>query len=150
MNEQPNGRLGNENRKYLKTIYKPKPTETFMKLAPRANITIPPKCDLRSLVGNIEIYNQGSLGSCTANAIASAYKIMSIIQKGKSVAISRLFVYYNERQMIGKVFEDSGAYIKDGFTSMQNKGSCLESLWPYVESWFTFQPSFPCYREAGS
>ena len=135
MNEHPHGRLGNENRKYLKTIYKPKSTETFMKLAPRANSSLPIKCDLRPLVGDIEIYNQGGLASCTANAIAGAYKIMSIIQKGKSVSISRLFVYYNERQMIGKVFEDTGAFIKDGFSSMQNQGSCLETLWPYVESW---------------
>ena len=71
MNEIYFGKYGNENRKFLKGIYKPKANETFMKLSAPLNITIPVKYDLRLIFGEIEVYNQGGLGSCTANAIAS-------------------------------------------------------------------------------
>lgn len=142
------GKYGNKNRKFLAGIYKPKPDEVFMRLSPPINVTLPSKYDLRTFVGNIEIYNQGSIGSCTAQAIAYAYKIMSIRKNRRPVSISRLFVYYNVRKMIGKVNEDSGGYIKDGFASMQKEGACLERFWPYVESWFTRTPSFGCYQEA--
>ncbi len=148
MSETNHGQYGQQNRKFLAGIYKPQLSEVFMKLSPPSSVPLPIKCDLRALVGNIEVYNQGGLGSCTANAIASAYKILGIIKNRKSVSISRLFVYYNERVVIGKVFEDSGAFIKDGFTSMQNQGACLEIYWPYIESRFTTQPPIPCYHEA--
>lgn len=148
MSIDDHGCYGNQNRKFLAGIYKPKPSEVFMKISAPSNISLPAKCDLRLLSGNIEVYNQGSIGSCTANAIAGAYKIMALINLRRDVSISRLFLYYNERQMIGQVNEDSGAFIKDGFMSMYQVGSCLEIYWPYVESWFKNQPSFPCYREA--
>ena len=136
------GEYGQENRKFLVGIYKPQPSEVFMKVAP--DIPLPAKCDLRTLVGPLEVYNQGSLGSCTANAIASAYKLMSFMKYRKKVAISRLFVYYNERVMINQVFQDSGAFIKDGFMSMQTQGACLESYWPYNET--TIRPPQICYN----
>ena len=92
------GKLGNKNRKFLAEIYKPQPSEVFMKLSPPKR-PLPYMYDIRSLVGNIEIYNQGGLGSCTANAIASAYKIMSLVRYKRVVSLSRLFLYYNERVM---------------------------------------------------
>ena len=141
------GELGNQNRKFLKGIYQPKPTEIFMKVNSSPQ-PLPSKCDLRNICGLIDIYNQGSLGSCTANAIAGAYKILALIKYNKYVSISRLFVYYNEIVMIGKIFEDSGAFIKDGFLSMQSQGACLEKFWPYNENQFRVMPSLPCYNEA--
>ena len=146
--DEPNGKFANQNRKFLPALYRPAPTELFMKLAPPDIIAKPVKYDLRLLTGPIEIYNQGGLGSCTANAIAGAYKIMSIIKYRKSTAISRLFVYYNERKIINQINVDSGAFIKDGFTSMQTQGACLEMYWPYVESQFAVQPTPYCYNEA--
>ena len=68
-----------KNRKFLSGLYKPKPTEVFMKV----NSPMQPmmsKCDLRNYTGPLEIYNQGGLGSCTANAIAAAYKILALIR----------------------------------------------------------------------
>ncbi len=124
------------------------PSAIFMKLEPVSDIFIPSKHDLRILYGQIPIYNQGRLGSCTANAIATAYKIMCILKNRTNISLSRLFLYYNERVMIGKVFEDSGAFIKDGFQSMQLQGACLEILWPYFESRLSTMPTIPCYREA--
>lgn len=140
------GTYGQENRKFFSSIYKPRGTEVFLK-ATRPQ-PLPINCDLRAFLGtNFEIYNQGGLGSC-ANAIANAYKIMCILRFNKEVSISRLFVYYNEWVMIGKVFEDSGAFIRDGFLSMQSQGSCLEKYWPYIENRFTTTPPAVCYNEA--
>lgn len=148
MNEdQDYGPLGNKNRKFLVGIYKPAPSTLFMKLSEPLK-TLPPSHDIRSVTGSIEIYNQGSLGSCTANAIAGAYKMMAIHKYRRAVSISRLFVYFNERVMIGKVNEDSGAFIKDGFLSMQSQGACLEVFWPYIESQFRTMPPAFCYNEA--
>ena len=147
MNDMDYGSLGNKNRKFLSGIYKAKPTDVFMKISPPA--ILPSKCDLRTLTGPLDVYNQGGLGSCTANAIAGAYKILSIIKHQKPVHISRLFVYYNERSVIGKVLEDSGAFIKDGFSSMQSQGACLERFWPYIESQFSVRPPVVCLMKLG-
>ena len=48
--------------------------------------------------------------------------------------------------MIGTVHEDSGAYIKDGFLSMQSQGACLEKYWTYNETMFRNMPPMPCYN----
>ena len=49
------------------------------------------------------IYNQGQLGSCTANAISFAYEFDQMKQKEQKKDIfipSRLFIYYNERNYL--------------------------------------------------
>ena len=46
------------------------------------------------------IYDQGQLGSCTGNAIGCAIQFERLKQKRKPDFIpSRLFIYYNERDM---------------------------------------------------
>src|SRR3954470_14289141 len=50
------------------------------------------------------IYNQGELGSCTANAIAAALEFDQMKEQlPKIFTPSRLFIYYNERAMEGTV-----------------------------------------------
>jgi len=105
--------------------------------------------DLRELCP--PIYNQGELGSCTANAISFAYEFDQIKQKEqkKDVFIpSRLFIYYNERSMEGTVSSDSGAEIRDGIKSINKVGVCPESMWPYNINVFTEKPSNDCYEMA--
>lgn len=44
------------------------------------------------------VYNQGSLGSCTANAIAGALEFDQMKQGQSNIFIpSRIFIYDNER-----------------------------------------------------
>lgn len=37
---------------------------------------------------------------------------------------SRLFIYYNERAMKGRVREDAGAQIRDGIKTLAKQGAC--------------------------
>ena len=91
-------------------------------------------------------YNQGKLGSCTANAIAFAYQFDEINQGEKSIFIpSRLFIYYNERYMEGTIEKDSGAAIRDGIKSINKIGVCSENIWPYDIENFTQKPNKNCY-----
>ena len=105
--------------------------------------------DLRQLCPSI--YNQGKLGSCTANAIAFAYEFDQLKQKEEKTKIfvpSRLFIYYNERSMEGSINSDSGAAIRDGIKSIHKIGVCPESMWPYDISVFTEKPKNECYTVA--
>src|SRR6201994_3602517 len=73
------------------------------------------------------VYDQGQLGSCTANAIAAAIEF----EQKKRFVPSRLFIYYNERVIEGTVDSDSGAQIREGIKVVANQGVPPESEWPY-------------------
>jgi len=77
------------------------------------------------------VYDQGGIGSCTANAIAGALEFDMMKQGLDDFVPSRLFIYYNERAIEGTVGADSGAYIRDGIKSVASQGDCPESMWPY-------------------
>ena len=95
------------------------------------------------------VYDQGQLGSCTANSIGAAVEFEQMKQKLAQVFIpSRLFIYYNERVMEGTVDSDSGAQIRDGIKSVAKQGVCPEPMWPYVIAKFRAKPPKSCYVEA--
>jgi C1A family cysteine protease/GH25 family lysozyme M1 (1,4-beta-N-acetylmuramidase) len=102
---------------------------------------IPRNVDLRSQCP--PVYDQGQIGSCTANAIAAALEFDMMKQKIGSFTPSRLFIYYNERSMEGHVGSDSGAFIRDGIKSVANLGDCPESQWPYDGSPAQGDGTFP-------
>ena len=82
---------------------------------------------------NFDIYDQGEIGSCTANALAAAVEYDRIKQGfSPDFVPSRLFLYYNERQIEGSIATDSGAALRDGVKSLQQTSVCPESDWPYV------------------
>ena len=69
----------------------------FLFAAPAVNLAaLPTKVDLRPQCPK-EVYDQGQLGSCTANAIAGALEFDQMKQALKTFTASRLFIYYNER-----------------------------------------------------
>ena len=107
---------------------------------------LPVKVDLRSQCP--PVYDQGQLGSCTANAIAAAIQFDRIKQKISDFIPSRLFIYYNERVMENSVASDSGAQIRDGIKSVAKQGDCPETEWPYVITKFKIKPPAACYSEA--
>jgi C1A family cysteine protease len=114
---------------------------------PRYLTDLPASTDLRAGCPK-EIYDQGNLGSCTANAIGAAFEFALLKQQLDDFMPSRLFIYYNERVMEGTVDSDSGAMIRDGIKSVAKQGVCPETEWPYDISTFTDTPSDQCYRDA--
>jgi C1A family cysteine protease len=50
----------------------------------------------------------------------------------KFADLSRLFVYYNERNMEGTITKDAGARICDGIQTLATFGVCSEDVWPYL------------------
>src|SRR5438034_11756776 len=81
--------------------------------APLAKLRVlPTKADLRRRCPRV--YNQGQIGSCTANAIAAAIEFVPKKQKFRGFIPSRLFIYYNERSIEHSVPLDNCAQIRDG------------------------------------
>ncbi len=80
-------------------------------------------------------YNQGDLGSCTANALVAAVNFDQ--DRGP---LSRLFLYAQERLMehpVGTDDSDSGASLSDGILALRQFGVCEEQYWPYSSSFKT-------------
>jgi len=108
---------------------------------------LPAKADLRSLCP--PVYDQGQLGSCTANAIAGAIQFDRMKQQLSEIFTpSRLFIYYNERVIEHSVNSDSGAQIRDGIKSVNRQGDCPETEWPYAIARFKTKPPRKCYADA--
>jgi C1A family cysteine protease len=105
----------------------------------------PNSVDLRSYCSPIE--NQGSLGSCTGQAIAGAIELLNK-RNGNYRDISRLFIYYYERLILGTVNYDSGAYIRDGIKSTNKYGASLESYWPYNIKKYRQEPIIEAKNDA--
>lgn len=115
--------------------------------APAATLrALPPRVDLRDQCP--PIYDQGQLGSCTAQAIAAVLQFDQVKQGQTDVFTpARLFIYYNERVVLGTVDEDSGAMLRDGIKSVAKQGAPHETLWPHVIARFRLKPSAAAYRD---
>jgi C1A family cysteine protease len=88
------------------------------------------------------VYDQGTLGSCTANAALAA---VHFTEKEKTLtlrpALSRLFTYYFTRMLEGSLQRgDVGATIRGTFKSLNKYGYCLERLWKYDINVFNATP----------
>jgi C1A family cysteine protease len=108
---------------------------------------LPPSVDLRGACP--AVYDQGQLGSCTANAIGGVLQFDQMKQAFADVFVpSRLFIYYNERVIEGTVDEDAGAMIRDGIKSVATQGAPHEQLWPYTIAKFRATPPAPAFKDA--
>jgi len=109
----------------------------------KPRINLPPHLDLRNRFQPIQ--DQGTLGSCTANALAG---IIGYIKP--KLFSSRLFIYYNERVALHTTGQDSGALISDGIATLKRHGVCQENLWPYIDYTRNFKllPPKKCYDKA--
>lgn len=91
---------------------------------------LPPSVDLRPKCP--PVYDQGEIGSCTANAIAGALQFArSINGDTPDFVPARLFIYYNERVIEHSVPSDAGAQLRDGMKSVSKQGAPPETDWPY-------------------
>ena len=110
---------------------------------------LPKKVDLRQFMTRVE--DQGTLGSCTANATAGAYEYVLKRYKGiTNFDVSRLFLYYNARALANQTEQDAGSVIAYAIKTLSKDGICSEKTWPYTNIMKNFKkkPSQNCYTEA--
>lgn len=100
---------------------------------------LPPLVDLRP--GCPAVYDQGSLGSCTGNAIAADCEFDMMKQGQKSFTPSRLGIYYLERKLEGSINRDTGATIRDGIKVVAKYGVWPETMQPYIVDQYRRAPS---------
>ena len=91
------------------------------------------------------VFNQLNLGSCTANA---GCQLFAFEMQQMTNPYSRLFLYYNTRALQNTINSDSGASIRNTIRAMQQRGTPLETVWPYIVNQFRTQPSARAYASA--
>lgn len=110
---------------------------------------LPNNIDLRDKMS--PVVDQGQLGSCTANAIVSGLREYIELQTTRSLTrLSRLYLYWHERELEGTVNEDSGAMLRDGMKVLNKLGVCPETDYPYDIREFRQQPTIQAEADAGS
>jgi C1A family cysteine protease len=117
------------------------------KVLRRLRQKLPARVDLRELQLHAPVFDQGNLGSCTANAIGKAYEFAQRKQGLEDYAPSRLFIYFGEREIEGSINTDAGAEIRDGLKVVNKLGAPRETLWPYLVSRFTVRPTPAVYTD---
>ncbi|MBW8309787.1 MAG: C1 family peptidase [Candidatus Paracaedibacteraceae bacterium] len=108
---------------------------------------LPSKVDFSSSIK--AIHDQGALGSCTAQAVTLAMEY-KLGEMDRYQRLSPLFLYYNERKLMGTTQEDTGASLSDGIKAICTWGVCRESLWTYSDDMkkFKLKPSKEAYDDA--
>lgn len=110
-----------------------------------ATVNTPTRVDLRERCTPVE--NQGRIGSCAANAAVSALEF-ELKRAGQKVTdLSRLFVYYNARDMADRLDKSGSSYNKI-FASIIAMGVCSEALWPYQKALADERPTQDAYQAA--
>ncbi|HEY1835848.1 MAG TPA: C1 family peptidase [Candidatus Saccharimonadales bacterium] len=107
---------------------------------------VPKQVDLRAKCP--PVYNQGALGSCTANALAAAFDFDRHAEGDPFMTPSRLFIYWNERELEGTTGSDAGARIRDGVKVLKKIGTPPETDWPYDIAEFTDKPNAKSFADA--
>lgn len=108
---------------------------------------LPDNIDLRPRQATPRVFDQGQLGSCTANAANAV--VQYVEHKANDPdwdRLSRLYTYWYSREKIGTTGEDSGAEIRDTFKVLAERGSPREVFWPYEIDRFADKPPALDYR----
>ena len=95
---------------------------------------LPSRVDLRKDCP--PVFNQADLGSCSSQAGVAARMMVGDID----TMLSRLYLYYKEREMNNETSEDSGATMRDVCKALAKFGVCEEQIWPYVVKKFDKAP----------
>jgi len=103
-------------------------TRLAPRLAAAPAAALPAQVDLRNWFSPIE--DQGSLGSCTANAAVGLLEYFQRRSKGGHIDASRLFLYKVERNLLGWT-GDTGAYLRTAMEALVLFGAPPERFWSY-------------------
>lgn len=107
-------------------------------IEPTSPKQLPTRVDLRQWCG--PIYNQGELGSCTANAGAGALEYFERKAFGNYINPSRLFLYKATRNLM-QVTGDTGAEIRNMLGALVTVGVPPEKYCPYDITKYDEEPT---------
>lgn len=107
---------------------------------------IPKMIDLRPYCTPVE--NQQQTNSCVANAIVGAVELLQKKAGQNDQDLSRLFLYYNARQIGDRETKDEGTYIHHGMAGLMAHGVCEERMWPFQQVAVNNAPTQACYQNA--
>ncbi|MBV8948864.1 MAG: C1 family peptidase [Solirubrobacterales bacterium] len=97
-----------------------------------------------------DVFDQGKLNSCTANAVAAAVEYDGKLNGADPGSLSRLWIYFYERKLEGApADQDAGATGRDGFKVCHKLGVPAEKDWPYDIAEFSAQPPGSLEYDAG-
>jgi C1A family cysteine protease len=108
-------------------------------------VSLPATVDLRAFCSPVE--NQGSLGSCTANATVGLVEYFERRAHGRFIDASRLFLYKATRDLLHWT-GDTGAYLRSTMGALALFGVPPEEYWPYQAAAFDNEPTAFCYSFA--
>ena len=108
-------------------------------------VSLSTSVDLRAWCSPVE--NQGSLGSCTANAVVGLVEYFERRAAGKYIDASRLFLYKATRDLLHWT-GDTGAYLRSTIGALALFGVPPEEYWPYQIAAFDKEPTAFCYSFA--
>lgn len=95
------------------------------------------------------VYDQGSLNSCCAHAIAAAIWFEERRKTAARVpSPSRLFLYYNERVYDRVVPKNVPVSLRHAYKTARRLGACPEPLWPYRIHGYAVRPRQSCFDAA--
>jgi C1A family cysteine protease len=94
------------------------------------------------------VYDQGDMGSCVLNATCGAVNILLAVEGLTTAMLSRLFLYYLCREVMGTTDQDSGTYTHLAVDRIGNIGACNENLWAYSDANLLIPPPPETYPEA--
>jgi len=108
----------------------------------KEKISLPEKMDLQAWCSPVE--NQGSLGSCTANAAVGIVEYFQRRAFNKHLDGSRLFIYKTTRNLM-QVTGDTGAWLRNTMGALALCGVPEEKYWPYTDAAPDFDTEPPSF-----
>lgn len=136
-------------RKPFTSGWQPEPS-TFVEGGFPGNIEFetvnPLPVDLR--YDGIKVFDQKSLNSCVAHALAAAHQI---VQQRKGIDLlepSRLFIHHNCQRLTHQVNTKAPVMISTAFNALRTFGVCPEQAWRYHVLNTGIQPPDQCYAQA--
>lgn len=107
-----------------------------------------------------KVYDQGQTGSCTANAVAAAFRFLAHKMESSSTPLviepSRLFIYYYARALpvlestdqYPSKLRDVGCSARNAMKAIKAFGVCSEETWPYDALKINELPTEKAHKEA--
>ena len=106
-----------------------------------------PSVDISAQMPRVK--DQGTQGACLAFALTSVFEYLYKNMTQQNIDLSEQFLYYNAREKAGDADKDEGSYLKYAVESLDERGICLEDMWPYgrPETAYNIPPSEEAYQD---